>query len=219
MKITNNLDLPAIIRRAVEKDGYDGPDASQWPDRLSVTTLIAPARIAALKATYDADLTQDVADSVYMLMGTAVHHVIERGATDGDIVELRLETPVAGSVISGQLDHLGPRRRPDRLESDRIEVAAELGMAAKRLGLLVLQAQVRSVEAPDMRHPERDNRDDPRQPLGPGEAAQLHRRAGQGPPGRLGEPPPLHAGGDLGRSPLRKVVFRPRCLLSVERNA
>jgi hypothetical protein len=106
VRFTNNRDLPAVIRRAVENAAYDGPKASEWPQRISVTTLIAPPRIAALKAAHDETLTVDVADCLYMLRGQALHKILEMGAGPDDIIERRLETVVNGSVVSGQLDHL-----------------------------------------------------------------------------------------------------------------
>ena len=98
---TNQLGLPEPIARAVRNDSYDPGEKTDF----SVTTLIGPPRIRVLRKRYRDELTEDVADRLYSLLGQSVHTILERAATEGALAEVRLYAKVDGLVISGQLDH------------------------------------------------------------------------------------------------------------------
>lgn len=104
MRITNRYGLPEVIRRAVEKDEYDGPSWSEWPHKIGVSTLIDPPRIAVLKHLNDDQLEQDVSDCLFMLQGKAMHWVLEQGRSPEGLYEVRLETKFDKTIISGQID-------------------------------------------------------------------------------------------------------------------
>ncbi len=70
--ITNVLGLPEPIVAAVTNDGYTKGDAD-----FSITGLLKPPRIAALEATHEAELTEDVADRIYALLGQSVGKILE----------------------------------------------------------------------------------------------------------------------------------------------
>ena len=59
-----------------------------------------------MEARHWENLTEDVADKIFALLGSSVHHVIERAVTDEDIAELRLFHEVNGWRLSGQFDLL-----------------------------------------------------------------------------------------------------------------
>ena len=101
MELTNKYNLPNVIKRAVANDPYDSSGSD-----ISTTRLITPPRIRVLEARHWENLTEDVADKIFALLGSSVHHVIERAVTDEDIAELRLFHEVNGWTLSGQFDLL-----------------------------------------------------------------------------------------------------------------
>lgn len=101
MKLTNHAKLPETIVRAVENDPYD----AQGSD-ISVTRLIAPPRVRVLEQRHWDELEEDVSDKIFTLIGSSVHHIIERAVTDDDISERRLFVDIDGWKLSGQFDLL-----------------------------------------------------------------------------------------------------------------
>ena len=101
MKLTNHAKLPETIVRAIENDPYD----SQGSD-ISVTRLIAPPRVRVLEQRHWDELEEDVSDKIFTLIGSSVHHIIERAVTDDDISERRLFVDINGWKLSGQFDLL-----------------------------------------------------------------------------------------------------------------
>jgi len=101
MKITNNFNLPQVLVDAALNDPYDPGESD-----ISVTRLISPPRLVALAKQHAGDLSEDVSDRLYSLMGQAMHHILERaGDPLGErIIEKRLFSTVNGWVLSGQLD-------------------------------------------------------------------------------------------------------------------
>jgi hypothetical protein len=72
-RYTNKYDLPETIVRAVSNDTHPvGGD-------ISVTQLIDSPKIRILKKKHKEEIQEDVSDMLYALMGTALHHIIERG--------------------------------------------------------------------------------------------------------------------------------------------
>lgn len=70
----------------------------------SVTELIAPPRIRALRRKHEKEIVEDVADNLWRFFGTAVHSVLERHDLSGD-AERRLSITLAdGTVVSGGMD-------------------------------------------------------------------------------------------------------------------
>jgi hypothetical protein len=102
MKITNKYNLPDSIVRAVCNDSYTGPKADS--EKISVTTLIGPPRIHYLKCKYWAEITEDVVDSIWKILGSAAHAVMERAESKNSIQEERLEKTIDGLTISGAFD-------------------------------------------------------------------------------------------------------------------
>ena len=103
MKITNNLNLPDMLVRAVEKD-YEYRDK-----RYSITSLLDPDRVLMLKRRYNDILEQDVSECIWMLFGTVTHYVLETGIElkENEYVEEHLEhTFDSGYTLSGIIDHV-----------------------------------------------------------------------------------------------------------------
>ncbi len=68
--LVNKQNLPQTIVDACKHDTH------RTNGEISVTTLIDAPRIRLLKRRYDYEV--DVMDNLYMLMGTALHHILER---------------------------------------------------------------------------------------------------------------------------------------------
>jgi hypothetical protein len=105
-KITNLHGLPEALVRAVENDPYD----SQGAD-ISVTKLIdAPQRVT-LRLKHEDDIVVDVSDMIWSLEGQGIHHVLERAAMPGALIEHRFFADVLGWKLSGQADWLHPESK------------------------------------------------------------------------------------------------------------
>lgn len=100
MTLTNKLGLPAPIVRAVSNDPY-----SRGRSDFTVTQLVGPPRLRVLRKRHAGEITEDVADRIYSLIGQSVHTILERAAMEGALAEKRLYMDVDGLAISGQLDH------------------------------------------------------------------------------------------------------------------
>ena len=109
--ITNHHNLPQSIVDAVTNDPYVGGGD------ISATKLIDSARIAQLTRVHRDQLTVDVSERVWALLGQAVHTVLERAGLrqEGMIAEQRLFADVLGWQVSGQFDvmHLESRKISD----------------------------------------------------------------------------------------------------------
>ena len=109
MQISNAYNLPAPIVRAIERDTY-----SSGGSDISVTQLIAPPRIVQLRKRHRSEIQNDVTDMLWLLLGQAMHHILERGVNllDPEIAEARVFTEIEGWKVSGQNDLWTP---PDLL--------------------------------------------------------------------------------------------------------
>jgi hypothetical protein len=71
---------------------------------MSVTELLNSPRIVQLKRKHWEDLTEDAADMVWSIFGTAIHNILEHGKGDSHIVEERIHIELDGMRISGAID-------------------------------------------------------------------------------------------------------------------
>ncbi len=99
MKLTNNHALPETIINVIRRPEYNKGRAN-----MSVTELLNSPRIVQLKRKHWNDLTEDAADMVWSIFGTAIHGVLEHGKGDTHIVEERIHAEVDGTRISGAID-------------------------------------------------------------------------------------------------------------------
>lgn len=99
MKITNKHELPEVFVRFLENDPY-----SKGESDFSVTELIDSPQISCLKHEHSSEIETDVSDSMFQLLGTAVHNVLQIAADEDDIVEDRIYVGMDGYIIGGQPD-------------------------------------------------------------------------------------------------------------------
>lgn len=103
--LTNKLGLPSAFSNFEERNPHDGEGAD-----YTVTTLIDSPRVHRLKSDHEHEITEDVSDRIFSILGTAVHTILEKGAPEGDIVEQRFhaEFGLRGKeenvTVSGQVD-------------------------------------------------------------------------------------------------------------------
>ena len=99
MKLTNNHALPETIINVIRRPEYNKGRAN-----MSVTELLNSPRIVQLKRKHWDDLTEDAADMVWSIFGTAIHGVLEHGKGDTHIVEERIHVELDSMRISGAID-------------------------------------------------------------------------------------------------------------------
>lgn len=101
MKITNKFGLPEAFLSFARNGKYDKGSAD-----ISVTTLIDAPRVNILKQQNSNEITADVVDMIWPLLGTAVHHILDSADPRGNVItEERLFANINGWVVSGQVDH------------------------------------------------------------------------------------------------------------------
>ena len=78
MRITNKHNLPEAVFNFIAEDRYN-PGSSDY----SVTTIISPPQLVALRRRYHNHLEEDVMDRIWSVFGTAVHNLFEAHTKDG----------------------------------------------------------------------------------------------------------------------------------------
>ena len=86
MKITNHHNLSAPIVEALSRDDY-----TRGASHRSVTQLIDSPRIRILRERHWDELTEDVSEKMWSVLGTAVHRIFEDYAGDDVISEERAQ--------------------------------------------------------------------------------------------------------------------------------
>jgi len=99
MKITNNFGLPQPFVDLATKSAYSKGDAD-----YSVTEIISPPRIQRLRVRHWKDMTQDVSDMTWSMMGTMAHNLLEKKTGANLQSEERLYVEVDGVILSGAMD-------------------------------------------------------------------------------------------------------------------
>jgi hypothetical protein len=99
MIITNKHGVPEPLVTLASKEYY-----SKGSSQYSVTEIMSPPKIKRLREQYNDQIKQDVADMLWNLLGSALHVVMERGATDGWTMEERLYKEMDGVTVSGAID-------------------------------------------------------------------------------------------------------------------
>jgi len=98
-KLTNIHGLPQPLYSAVSNDSYSKGDSD-----VSITTLLQPPRISALKDLHEDDIQEDAMDRMWSLLGQAVHTILERADDGSEMKEERITIEVLGVRVSGQFD-------------------------------------------------------------------------------------------------------------------
>jgi len=118
MKVTNIFGVHRVWEDALLGDDYDGPAIDTVNRTISVTTLIAPVQITILQRRFASELTEDVSDAAFKIIGTAVHSLndLARRRNPGNfLVEERFFSSymVAGLKwdVTGKVDEYAKEER------------------------------------------------------------------------------------------------------------
>ena len=100
MKITNNQNLPEAIVRAVDTEPHNKTDKE-----LSATTLLKGIKEIILTNRHWEELTDDAANRIWAVWGTAVHALLEAEGKH-EFTECDLKVPMPnGMTITGRIDN------------------------------------------------------------------------------------------------------------------
>jgi hypothetical protein len=99
MKLTNKHGLPEPVVRALTRNEY-----SKGESNRSITQLIDSPRVRILKQEHWDDLTEDVSEKLWAVLGTAAHKMFEENVTEGHLAEERVFVDIEGWTISGAVD-------------------------------------------------------------------------------------------------------------------
>ena len=94
MRVTNKNNLPEVLVNAIEKMIYPPSKGMS----MGATTLISPPIIHQLRKRHWEELEEDVTDSTWRFLGTAIHKVLE-GVSDSNIAEVRAGKEIEGMTI------------------------------------------------------------------------------------------------------------------------
>jgi len=99
MKYTNKQNLPEALYKAVINDPY------KRDSDFSASMLSTPPQIIVLKERHKDDITVDVSDLIYPLIGNNTHYILERIGIKNGLQEERFTgTFWNGLTVSGKLD-------------------------------------------------------------------------------------------------------------------
>lgn len=100
MQYTNKYGLPAAFVSAASSGRRDF-DMSTY----SVTELLKGPREILLSRRHDAELSEDVSECVWRILGTAVHKVFEEQPREpGELREVRLRASSGSATVTGKFD-------------------------------------------------------------------------------------------------------------------
>ena len=97
MKILNPNNLPDALVKAVTPE-----DRAINPKRMSVTDLINPPLMRTLKHRHWHEMTENVEDRAWLMLGSAFHHWIQKKTGIG--AEIKFETEWEGYTLVGVAD-------------------------------------------------------------------------------------------------------------------
>ena len=97
MIITNKYNLPESLLKAITWD-------LKPRTGFSVTELINSPRVVQLTRRHWDEIEEDISERIWLLLGTAVHYILEKGELPDSLKEERLETEIYGIRVSGKPD-------------------------------------------------------------------------------------------------------------------
>jgi len=117
MKLTNEYNVPQPLYDLIGNKLY-----KPHPDRLGVTTLVGPPLIHNLMIKHWDELTQDVSEFLWMLLGTSVDYILsniaEKAKHEGKFVAVQLKLEVPFEVDGKKITVIG---KPDFICDDSLE--------------------------------------------------------------------------------------------------
>jgi hypothetical protein len=102
MKITNKLNLPAGLMKAVSTERHNAEGS------LSATTLIQGVKQIILTGRHWDSLEDDVSDRIWAIFGQAVHSLLESEG-ENDFTEQEMAYQVGDITVTGRIDNYDMR--------------------------------------------------------------------------------------------------------------
>jgi hypothetical protein len=99
MKITNKFNVPEPLVALAKKEYYTKGKAD-----YSVTEIMSPPRIQRLRRKHWDKMEQDVTDTLWSMLGSALHVVAERSQVQDHLNEERIYVEIDDIVLSGSID-------------------------------------------------------------------------------------------------------------------
>ena len=99
MKLTNIHNLPEALYNIMMRDIYQ-PTYS----KMRVTELINAPLVKELMIKHWKELTEDVSDGLWKLLGTSCHYILHGGTPEDALGEERLSFTIRNTVITGKSD-------------------------------------------------------------------------------------------------------------------
>ena len=101
MKYTNNANLPTPLVTAITYSDYDGEKYD-----ITASGLTTPPRLRQLMKRHSKEITEDVSERIWALIGSVGHAILERAPADNVFREERLTGELCGWTIGGKVDLL-----------------------------------------------------------------------------------------------------------------
>lgn len=101
MKYTNRANLPAPLVAAITYSDYDGEKYD-----ITASSLVMPPRLRQLMRRHANEITEDVSERIWALIGSVGHAILERAPADNVFREERLVGVMDGWTIGGKVDLL-----------------------------------------------------------------------------------------------------------------
>ena len=101
---TNKKGLSASWVRAAQASNEEY-DKVGWH---SVTTIVDAPRAKLLAERHDKEIVTDVSEEIFLILGSAVHRILELSAEANVITEQRIIVPILGKEVSMKADRIEP---------------------------------------------------------------------------------------------------------------
>jgi hypothetical protein len=102
MKLTNKFELPQSFVDVIQNITFD--QSSKDLTRLGITTLIDSPRKALLTIRHWHELEEDVSNSLWRILGSAVHYVMDKTTQTHRLVEEKIEVEIDGTTVVAKPD-------------------------------------------------------------------------------------------------------------------
>lgn len=102
MHLTNKYGLPKSIEDTISRQIYNNEDTTAF----SVTQIIDSPKIVQLRKRHFNEITEDISERIWALLGSATHAILEKSTAEGRSVEQYFKVSMNDLTLSGVSDLL-----------------------------------------------------------------------------------------------------------------
>jgi len=102
MLLTNHFGLPQSLVSVIEAKNYDL--SASDPLRIGVTTLNNPPRIRQLSVRHWKELSEDVSEHLWRVLGDSVHYILAKTEQDKRLIEEKITEVIDGITLVAKPD-------------------------------------------------------------------------------------------------------------------